>query len=139
MQRGNAMSKKDIELKTKLTDVLCRVADVEYITMSDGTPAMRSRQNGDAFDYPEDALPELIALIAQREKEARHREAALLYALGLMYGQYCSSRLGHNYMGAGEAAISILEGYGIHDEFWEWTAKSYDKLEQTVNQLKEEE
>lgn len=67
--------------------------------------------------------------------EARKENARLLNAVGLMYAQYCKKKLGHDFMGAGEAAIEILEDYEIHDENWEWTDKSYDKLEAVVAHL----
>lgn len=70
-------------------------------------------------------------------KAAHERNAELLNALGLMYGQYCSKKLGHDFMGAGEAAIELLEEYGIHDEYSAWSDKTYDKLEQVVAELRE--
>lgn len=73
--------------------------------------------------------------ITKEIKQAKKEQARLLDALGLMYSQYCSDKFGHDFMSAGEAAIDILEDYGIHSEDWEWTDKSYDKLEQVVNEL----
>lgn len=40
----------------------------------------------------------------------------ILNALTLMYSQYCDKPYGHDFMGAGEAAISVLEDYGLADE-----------------------
>lgn len=39
-----------------------------------------------------------------------------LIALAWMYDQYCGDNFGHNFMGAGEDAIEILENYGLGDE-----------------------
>lgn len=71
--------------------------------------------------------------------DCKKREARLVYALGLMYGQYCSKPYGHNFMSAGEAAIDVLEDYHIHDEASEWTSDTYDRLESVVVQIEQGE
>lgn len=39
-----------------------------------------------------------------------------IIALADMYDQYCGDNFGHDFMGAGENAIEILEKYGLGDE-----------------------
>lgn len=91
--------------------------------------------------YTMSKLDELHSEVAMASRDqqialaAQEREAKLLNALGLMYGQYCSKPMGHDFMGAGEAAIEVLEDYGIHNEDLEWTDESYDKLEAVVATL----
>jgi hypothetical protein len=82
-----------------------------------------------------DAIKKLIK--QHREAYASEKEAKLLNALGGMYGQYCAKPHGHDFMGAGEEAIEILEDYGIHDESRQWDEQSYDKLEKKVAELRE--
>ena len=109
----------------------------------DGGPVEKGRQYLASHN---DRLKLMMVWVTQygdtREREgrkaAREKNAELLNALGLMYGQYCSKKLGHDFMGAGEAAIELLEEYGIHDEYSEWSDKTYEKLEQVVAELKEE-
>jgi hypothetical protein len=81
----------------------------------------------------------LMELFDAELTKARKREAKLLNALGLMYGQYCSGSMGHDFMSAGEAAIDILEDYGVHNEELEWTDKTYDKLDSVVATLNQKE
>ena len=68
--------------------------------------------------------------------EASDREARLLNALAGMYEQYCGHKYGHDFMGAGEGAISILEDYGVHDEAWEWGEKSDENLSRALARIK---
>lgn len=65
-------------------------------------------------------IEKVMALIT-RHTEAAVREAEVernrvLLALVGMYEQYCPGRLGHNFMGAGEDAIEIIEEYGLGNE-----------------------
>lgn len=53
-----------------------------------------------------------------------------LVALGRMYQQYCGPNFGHNFMGAGEYAIDVLEKYGLGDERNGVNKIALDKLEQ---------
>lgn len=39
-----------------------------------------------------------------------------LYALAMMYFQYCNKPFGHDFMSAGERAIDVLEDYGLASE-----------------------
>lgn len=80
-------------------------------------------------------MDEFYALIKSDREAASKREAKMLNAIGLMYGQYCTQPYGHMYMGAGETAIGILEDYDIHSEELEWTSETYDKLDEVVAQL----
>ena len=68
--------------------------------------------------------------------EASDREARLLNALAGMYEQYCGKKYGHDFMGAGEEAISILEDYGVHNEAWEWGEKSDENLSRALARIK---
>lgn len=52
----------------------------------------------------------------------------ILAALTSMYSQYCNSPYGHNFMGAGEAAIDVLEDYGLADEAIGVNQEQKDKL-----------
>jgi hypothetical protein len=89
-------------------------------------------------EHKAEAKARIKALIAAKVEELQSKEAKLLNAVGLMYAQYCREPYGHHFMGAGEAAIEILEDYGVHAEDWEWTDKSYDKLEEVVKSLQPE-
>ena len=46
------------------------------------------------------------------DKETRR----ILMALANMYSQYCDKPFGHDFMGAGESAIEVLEDYGLASE-----------------------
>lgn len=56
-----------------------------------------------------------------------------LVALGWMYHQYCGDNYGHNFMGAGEGAIEVLEKYGLADEIKGVNEIELDKLERELN------
>ena len=118
------MPKQDTELEEILKVFTTNIEhDGSYIPVS----AIKSKM-------PE-AKQKLLAWRDKSVNEARKENARLLNAVGLMYAQYCKKKLGHDFMGAGEAAIEILEDYEIHNENWEWTDKSYDKLEAVVENL----
>ena len=61
----------------------------------------------------------------QLDKESQR----ILNALALMYAQYCDRPYGHDYMGAGEAAIEVLEDYGLADEAVGVNHEKINKLE----------
>lgn len=56
----------------------------------------------------------------------------ILDALTSMYFQYCNSPYGHNFMGAGERAIDVLEDYGLASETVGVNEEEMDKLERIV-------
>ncbi len=68
-------------------------------------------------------------------EEAATKEARLLEALAGMYEQYCGKKYGHNFMGAGEAAIELLEEYGVHSEDTDWDEKSDKNLQRVLANL----
>ena len=91
----------------------------------------------DAIDRLYSELMQLITADRKRVAlEASDREARLLNALAGMYEQYCGKKYGHDFMGAGEEAISILEDYGVHDEAWEWGEKSDKNLSRALARIK---
>jgi len=57
-------------------------------------------------------------------------------ALCMMYEQYCSGKFGHDFMGAGEAAIEILDKYGLtKDDFH--IADNWEERLDRIQSLKE--
>ncbi len=56
----------------------------------------------------------------------------ILDALTYMYFQYCNSPYGHDFMGAGERAIDVLEDYGLASEAVGVNEEEMDKLERIV-------
>lgn len=69
-------------------------------------------------------------------EESRKKEARLLEALARMYSQYCEHPYGHDFMGAGESAIELLEEYGVHSEDTAWDEKSEQNLANVIEALK---
>lgn len=63
------------------------------------------------------------------------KELRLLVSLAWMYEQYCGDNYGHNFMGAGEDAIEILESYGLGNEVDGINDKKLDKLEKQLYKL----
>lgn len=59
------------------------------------------------------------------DKESRR----ILMALANMYFQYCNKPYGHDFMGAGESAISVLEDYGLASETVGASEEEMDRLE----------
>jgi hypothetical protein len=53
----------------------------------------------------------------------------ILSALTSMYFQYCNKPYGHDFMGAGEQAIEVLEDYGLAHEDKGVIDEQMDKLE----------
>lgn len=53
----------------------------------------------------------------------------ILAALTSMYFQYCNKPYGHDFMGAGESAIDVLEDYGLASEAVGVNEEQMDKLE----------
>jgi hypothetical protein len=53
----------------------------------------------------------------------------ILDALTSMYFQYCNRPYGHDFMGAGERAIEVLEDYGLATEDLGVNEQQMDKLE----------
>lgn len=53
----------------------------------------------------------------------------ILMALTNMYFQYCNSPYGHDFMGAGESAIDVLEDYGLASEAVGVNEAAMDRLE----------
>ena len=64
---------------------------------------------------------------ALEQTETELREAVV--ALGFMYSQYCGPNFGHDFMGAGESAIEVLEKYGLGNERDGVDEIALDKLE----------
>jgi hypothetical protein len=56
----------------------------------------------------------------------------ILNALTSMYFQYCNSPYGHDFMGAGEMAIEVLEDYGLASEAVGVNEQEMDRLESLV-------
>lgn len=56
----------------------------------------------------------------------------LLVALGWMYEQYCGDNYGHNFMGAGQYAIEVLEKYGLGDEVKGVDTSKLDRIEREL-------
>lgn len=52
-----------------------------------------------------------------------------LYALGLMWNQYCGER-GHLFMSAGEEASGVLMEHGLLQD--EWSEADWEKLEKLI-------
>ena len=52
-----------------------------------------------------------------------------LYALGLMWNQYCGEH-GHAFMSAGEEAAAVLMEHGLLQD--EWSEADWDKLEKLM-------
>lgn len=59
----------------------------------------------------------------------------ILSALADMYGQYCDGPYGHDFMGAGEGAIEILENYKLASEDKGIDYVAVDKLDEYIAQL----
>ena len=59
-------------------------------------------------------ISETIAQEIQKHDEEKKK---LLYALGLMWNQYCGKE-GHKFMSAGEAASELLEKHGLLVDEW---------------------
>lgn len=68
----------------------------------------------------------------QKEAYADSRETELLDALYWMYYQYCNTKSGHMFMGAGETASELLEnaGYIVTDSIGAIIKDNGDSVEQ---------
>lgn len=58
----------------------------------------------------------------------------ILMALTSMYFQYCDAPYGHDFMGAGESAIDVLEDYGLASEDKGVNEQQMDKLEAVLHE-----
>jgi hypothetical protein len=130
----------DEELEHALMDLFCKTEQFALEFLGAKTSKEDFANNnavGRTLDHQQAAHIAMQLIKQHREAYASEKEAKLLNALGGMYGQYCAKPHGHDFMGAGEEAIEILEDYGIHDESRQWDEQSYDKLEKKVAELRE--
>jgi hypothetical protein len=66
---------------------------------------------------------------AKLDKETQR----ILSALTSMYFQYCNKPYGHDFMGAGEMAIEVLEDYGLASENKGVNEEQMDRLERMLS------